>query len=80
MEFRGFVCKKKFTALSQYFHIVFFPELVRSRNEVLEKIFVFYDKIKDIIPADSYIIDFGILDDRVVVIGMPNAESMTSLF
>ena len=75
MEFRGFVCKKKFTALSQYFHIVHFPELVKSRNEVLAKILAFYEDIKDAIPADSYIIDFGVLEDRVVVIGNAYANT-----
>lgn len=50
---------------------MFFPELVRSRNEILAKIFSFYQRIQDVIPAESYIIDFGVLnDDRVVVIGM----------
>lgn len=31
MEFRGFVYKKRLTALSQYFHIAFFPILVQHK-------------------------------------------------
>lgn len=69
MEFRGFVCKKRFTALSQYFHIVYFADLVRDKEQVLHRILAFFEEVKDVIPAESYIIDFGVLPDRVVVIG-----------
>jgi hypothetical protein len=31
MEFRGFVCGKKLTALSQYFHMAFFPALAAHK-------------------------------------------------
>jgi len=32
MEFRGFVCKRKFTGLSQYFHYAYFPEIKEKKR------------------------------------------------
>jgi hypothetical protein len=68
MEFRGFVRGKRLTAISQYFHIVHFPGLASQRDSILHGINQLFDRIKDIIPVDNFIIDFGVLPDRVLVI------------
>ncbi|ELR11215.1 uncharacterized protein ACA1_389360 [Acanthamoeba castellanii str. Neff] len=61
MEFRGFVCGKKLTALSQYFHIVHFPALAAHKDEIARRIQAFFaERIVDLIPLDNYVIDFGI--------------------
>jgi len=68
MEFRGFVCGKKFTALSQYFHIVFFPELLSQKEVILQRIRQCFETLQAILPFDNYIIDFAVLEDEVLVI------------
>ncbi|KAL6078085.1 Cell division cycle protein 123 [Balamuthia mandrillaris] len=68
MEFRGFVCHKKFTALSQYFHIAYFPQLKQQRNSILANITECYAKVQDLIPVDSFIVDFAVLNDGQVLV------------
>jgi len=67
-EFRGFVCKKQFTALSQYYHFIHFPELIPQKASIEKKIKELYDEVKDLIPHQSYVIDFCILEDKVMII------------
>eukprot|EP01130_Rhizamoeba_saxonica_P002727 TRINITY_DN1248_c0_g1_i4.p1 TRINITY_DN1248_c0_g1~~TRINITY_DN1248_c0_g1_i4.p1 ORF type:complete len:193 (+),score=46.73 TRINITY_DN1248_c0_g1_i4:529-1107(+) len=62
-EFRGFVCKQQFTALSQYFHFCYFPELVEQKDEIEGRIRNYWEMIRDLIPHESYVIDFAILED-----------------
>jgi len=75
LEFRGFVCDNKFTALSQYFHIAYFDELKKNKKDIENKIIKFYEsKIKDILKKyKNFVIDFGILNygtdkERIIVI------------
>jgi hypothetical protein len=68
MEFRGFVHEKKLTALSQYFHIVYFPDLPPQKELIQSRIFHLFEQIKDIIPVNNFIIDFGVVEDKVLVI------------
>jgi len=44
MEFRGFVKSGKLTALSQYNHLCFFPELVEQQAEIEGKVRGFFDE------------------------------------
>lgn len=68
-EFRAFVHNKKMTALCQYYHVCFFPGLQKEFKELTERIQGFFDReIKDLLPLSSYIIDFGVLADRIMVI------------
>ncbi|KAL6050059.1 Cell division cycle protein 123 [Balamuthia mandrillaris] len=38
MEFRGFVYNKNLTALSQYFYVAFFPQLLKHKDSICAKI------------------------------------------
>lgn len=63
MEFRGFVYNGKLTALSQYDPYIYFSELnnPRIQRKIIDRIeSFFYDQIKDRIPLEHYIVDFGI--------------------
>lgn len=68
MEFRAFVHKKHLNALSQYYSYCFFPDLLKSKPEIAEKIEKSFGAIKDLIPLESYIIDFAVVKDQVIVI------------
>jgi hypothetical protein len=72
MEFRGFVKDGVLTAVSQYNHLVHFPELVAAAPTVCDRLATFfYEKCRDrLAPAFAdYVIDFAITEaDEVVVI------------
>lgn len=65
MEFRGFVYKKKFTALTQYNDFCFFPELVAIKDDLLNCIKkqanVLIDKVAE--QLASFVIDFVLYHD-----------------
>jgi len=67
-EFRGFVYAKELTALSQYFDICFFPELVQNETKIVSRIKEFFTKIKQHIPLSNYIIDFALTSDSIAII------------
>lgn len=63
-EFRGFVHGGRFTALSQYFTQLHFPELVERKSELEQRIVAFWHRVKHAFAAyDKYVIDFAIVDD-----------------
>eukprot|EP01105_Mastigella_eilhardi_P019438 TRINITY_DN4572_c0_g1_i1.p1 TRINITY_DN4572_c0_g1~~TRINITY_DN4572_c0_g1_i1.p1 ORF type:complete len:197 (-),score=38.97 TRINITY_DN4572_c0_g1_i1:76-666(-) len=68
MEFRGFAHKKQLNALTQYMSFVHFPELVPIRKEIETRIREFHDSIRDRIPHSSYVIDFYVTPERVMLI------------
>jgi len=68
MEFRGFVHKNQLNALTQYFSFVRFPNLVANKTEVLARIIEFFESVKRLITHESYVIDFFVLDTKVVII------------
>lgn len=68
MEFRGFVRNRTLTALSQYYHYVYFPELESMKDEIQHKIFDFFEAVKDKIPLESCIMDFILIDDQVRIV------------
>ena len=81
MEFRGFVYKGKFNALSQYNHFIYFERLVKMKDELENRIKTFFeekvkDKLKD---YEGYIIDFAICGkdlERILIIELnPFMES-----
>lgn len=68
-EFRGFVCKQKFNALSQYFHFCYWPELVQQKEEIARRVTEFWEtRVKHRVKHTSYTIDFAVLQDRIYVI------------
>jgi hypothetical protein len=65
MEFRGFFFNGKLNALSQYNHLVFYPEVVEKKDEILNKIIDFFEtKVKPKLAKrdfkDGYVVDFAI--------------------
>jgi len=62
LQFRGFVYGKKLNALSQYDPYCYFDKL---QNDVLQEkikdtILKLFDKVKNRIPQQNYVIDFGV--------------------
>ncbi|KAH3765875.1 Ras subfamily protein [Pelomyxa schiedti] len=68
MEFRGFVYKKNLNALTQYLSFLFFPELVEQKEAIQARICAFHEEIKTRIPHESYVIDFYVTPERVMII------------
>eukprot|EP01111_Echinosteliopsis_oligospora_P012071 TRINITY_DN4101_c0_g3_i1.p1 TRINITY_DN4101_c0_g3~~TRINITY_DN4101_c0_g3_i1.p1 ORF type:complete len:380 (-),score=102.02 TRINITY_DN4101_c0_g3_i1:62-1201(-) len=67
-EFRGFVYKNQLNALTQYFSFIRFPELVRRKQEYIQRIREYFESVKHLIPHESYVIDFFVLEDRIIII------------
>jgi len=59
-EFRGFVLNKKFKCMCQYYHYIYFPHLVQQKKEIEKTILEFWEKNKDRIPLDTYVVDFAL--------------------
>jgi hypothetical protein len=71
MEFRGFVWKKKLNAISQYDSNCYFEEIqdIGIQQSILSRITQFYQStIRNLLPFQNYVIDFGVLDDKIIVI------------
>jgi hypothetical protein len=64
MEFRAFVSKGKITALSQYESGLYFRKLVSKKDTIQNEILALFEKIKDKIRLQSYVIDLVIVDDK----------------
>jgi len=63
------VHNKQLNAISQYYFTCFFPELVAEAPSLIHRILDYYNAhIKALIPLQSYIIDFAILKDKIIVI------------
>ncbi len=68
MEFRGFIHKKNLNSISQYYHYLLFPNLPKQIPIIEKRIKEFYNTIKNKITLESFIIDFAILKDKVILI------------
>jgi len=49
-EFRGFIFQNKLTALCQYYHHVFFPQIIEKKAEILERINKFLQEVSPLLP------------------------------
>lgn len=67
-EFRGFVWNSELTALGQYNHPVVFERLKEKVLTILEDIKQFFASIRDTIPLNRYIIDFGWTPEQVYLV------------
>jgi hypothetical protein len=68
-EFRGFVHNRSLNALTQYFTCIHFPEIVQEKAAIAARVQTFFnDCVVSKIAHDHYIIDFVILQDRIIVI------------
>lgn len=70
MEFRAFVSKGKITALSQYESGLYFRKLAPKKDSIQHEILALFEKIKDKIRLQSYVLDLAIVDDK----GKPTAS------
>jgi len=81
MEFRGFVCNGKLTALSQYNHFIRFDRLVKMKDALAEQIQNFFAKkvAERLKHYDGYIVDFAVcgedLGDILIIELNPFTES-----
>ena len=68
MEFRGFVKNNTFTALSQYNYFVFFPQVVKFKEIIEEKITNLWEsKCRERLASiGTYVIDFCLFGDEGV--------------
>jgi len=67
-ELRGFVYKGSLNALTQYYADCYFKIIEDNNESIKERVKIFFDEIKDSIPIESYIIDFIVLEDKIMVI------------
>ena len=71
MEFRGFVKSGKLTALSQYNHLCFFPELAEQQAEIESNVRGFFDEsIRErLAPTfQEYVIDFALTESGEIYV------------
>lgn len=80
-EFRVFVYEGQITAISQYDHRLYFPELNTgdARERIQETITAFFrDEVRELLGSKSYIIDLGITQEgKVKVIELNPYEPTT---
>ena len=60
-EFRGFVYKEKFTALTQYNNLAYFPEHLEIKSEIEQKMKEFIEGMKYVM--ECFILDL-VIDDK----------------
>jgi hypothetical protein len=80
MEFRCFVFHKQLNAISQYDPFVFFPELQDKviQDSIRQRISEFFNTvIKGRIAMDSYIVDFAVLSEKILVIELNSWSTST---
>lgn len=53
----------------RYYHTCYFPQLKEDFPNIVKRIREYFEKdLKELIPFESYIIDFAVLEDRIMVI------------
>eukprot|EP01105_Mastigella_eilhardi_P021340 TRINITY_DN5162_c0_g1_i1.p1 TRINITY_DN5162_c0_g1~~TRINITY_DN5162_c0_g1_i1.p1 ORF type:complete len:178 (-),score=40.68 TRINITY_DN5162_c0_g1_i1:45-578(-) len=66
-EFRGFVCRRRLNALSQYYADCYFPSVVEHKDELAQRVLHFYEEhIRDLLPMDDYVVDFAVMDKTTI--------------
>lgn len=68
-EFRGFVWEGSLNAIGQYYHSLYFPELIGKKEEIQEKLKNFFtEKIQKKLTEDlkCCIVDFAILNENTI--------------
>jgi len=67
-EFRCFAHNKELHAMTQYFDLTAYPELIERKDELERLVLDFFESIKDKIQQNSFVIDFFITSDNTVKI------------
>jgi len=82
MEFRAFVSKGRLTAISQYNHDCYFPEVARRKEDIRVLLVSYWEsEVKARVPLADYIVDFavlGLLEDRRVAVVELNPFATTT--
>jgi len=76
-EFRAFVYNKKIRAISQYYDVCFFPELIQDKENIIKRIQYYFETIKDKIPMEHCILDLLVLKDRIKIVELNPYGSCT---
>lgn len=63
LEFRGFIHKRKLTALTQYNEFCFFPQLPEMKASIVQRIHDEFSRMLPKIPLDSFVVDFVLATD-----------------
>lgn len=58
-EFRGFCWNRQLNCLGQYFHPLYFPELIHLKEQIANDCLSLFDKIKDSLPVPNAMVDFA---------------------
>lgn len=62
-EFRCFIIKKEVMGISQYFYRDYFPDLISNATQYQETILSYFERIKDKIPLENYILDIVLIEN-----------------
>jgi hypothetical protein len=64
-EFRLFICRRRLTAASQYFHMCHFPGLIKQTANIEKLLAAYWESVKDFVPKefDSYIMDIALPEE-----------------
>lgn len=87
-EFRGFCWDRKLNCLGQYFHSLYFPELLDQKDTIEKDIRNFFEIIKEKISVPNCLIDFAWLGPGIVILievnplmeGLGSFTASTGLF
>lgn len=67
-EFRAFVHERRVTAMAQYWHTLYVPELAAVRERVVADCLALFERIKDSLPVPSGMLDLAWLGPSEVVL------------
>lgn len=68
-EFRAFVYDKKLRVITQYDHFGKYDELITEKEKLKTMITEYWkEKISPLMKVDDYVIDFGYVDDKIIMI------------
>lgn len=70
-EFRCFIYNNRITAIGQYFHFLYFPELLAQQDTIKERICAYYGRIRGRLPNEcnqASVMDVAVLDNEIYLI------------
>jgi len=87
-EFRGFVWNNRLNCLGQYYHPLYFPDLLPLQSQISEDCLRFFELVKPHLPVPNALIDFAWLGPGEVVLieinplmeGLGSFSASTGLF
>jgi hypothetical protein len=87
-EFRGFVWDYRLTCVGQYWHSLYYPDLLAQKDAIGEDLLTFFETIKDSLPVPTAMLDLAWLGPGEVVLievnplmeGLGSFKGSTGLF